>query len=188
MTNEELEARERILQATLKILEDANNPDEITIRQIALQANVGVGLINYHFQSKENLLQAAVTYAGGEIADQWEGTLDSSIVDPLERLKSMLKLNADIAVNNRKFSAITIRYELLKGEMLPCQILLPVLREIFGAEKNDQELRMISFSLVSTLQLLFIRDRDFRKFAGIDILNHSQRDRWIDFLVDNHIH
>lgn len=185
MTNDDLEARERILQATIEILNEDNNPENITIRQIAIRAKVGVGLINYHFQSKENLLQVAVARVGGEIADQWENTLDSTIEDPLDRLKSMLKANASVAIHHHKFAGIAIRYELLQGEMSVCQVIVPVLTEIFRREKTEQELKVISFMLVTSMQFMFIRDRAFKKYTAIDIFNDKQRDHWIDLMVDN---
>jgi AcrR family transcriptional regulator len=184
MTSEELEARARILQSVLDILNEDTNLDDITVRQIAKRAGVGIGLINYHFQSKENLLQAAVSQAGGEIADQWKSSLDPSIQDPIERLKSMLKVNAAVGVANSKFASIAIRYELLKGEMSTCQVILPILREICGSAKTEGEIKLISFILVSSLQLMFIRERAFKKYAEVDISNSQQRDRTIDFLVD----
>ncbi|MGO1033510.1 TetR/AcrR family transcriptional regulator, partial [Clostridioides difficile] len=40
----------------LNLLNEVDDIEEITVRKIAERANVGVGLINYHFKTKDNLL------------------------------------------------------------------------------------------------------------------------------------
>lgn len=185
MSPEEIDARERILQAALELLSEETDPEQITTRQIAERARVAVGSINYHFQSKENLFQQAIAQVAGNIADVWQQTLDESIADPVERLKTMLKTNARIAMENAKFARITISYDLLHGNMEVPQVLLPVLREIYGREKSEETVRAAALMLVTAMQLAFIRHTAFRRYAGVDITNPGQRDRWIDLLVDN---
>lgn len=45
MDKKDQDARNRILTATKEILDESDNFDQITVRQIAERANVGVGLI-----------------------------------------------------------------------------------------------------------------------------------------------
>ena len=188
MSPEEQDARKRILQATITLLNDIDDIEQITIRQIAKNAGVGSGLINYHYQSKDNLLKQAVDSVAGEIADQWERSLDHTIANPIDRLKNLLKINASVGLTNMKYARIAIQYELLHGDITVPLVILPVLREIFGAQKDEQEVRMIAFTLVTTLQVIFLRERTFRRYAGIDIFAEEQRDRWIDKLVDQFIY
>jgi len=160
------------------------DPDRITIRQIAEQAEVGIGLVNYHFQSKENLFKQAVDTAAGQIEDRWQHSLDPTIADPVERLKAMLKANARVGTDNLKYARISIQHELLHGEISVPQVILPVLREIYAGEKDEPAVRMIAFSLVTTLQVIFLRQRAFRRCAGIAMFDEDQRDLWIEQLVD----
>ena len=54
--------KENIIRATTELIEQSSGRiHEITSRKIAQQAGVGLGLINYHFGSKENLFQAIVS-------------------------------------------------------------------------------------------------------------------------------
>ena len=53
-------AKDRIFQAAVDLLNEETNPDDITVRRIAERAGVGIGAVNYHFQSKDNLLNQAV--------------------------------------------------------------------------------------------------------------------------------
>ena len=49
-----MEIKEQIINAAIDLIKETNGSiDKITIRQIAKRAGVGVGLINYHFQSNQ---------------------------------------------------------------------------------------------------------------------------------------
>ncbi len=186
MTQEELEAKERILVAAMQILsQEDSDPERITVRQIAARAGVGVGLINYHFQNKDNLVKQAIDRMNGEIADQWQRSLDASIADPVERLKAMLKINASVGAGHARLARLSIQYELLRGDLEVPVVILPVLREIFGREKGEQEIRVLAFILVTGLQVMLIREHAFRKYSGINIFDPEQREHWIDTIVDD---
>ena len=67
---DEKQARNRIIKAAIELLDEHSDPARITVRQIAERAGVGTGLINYHFQTKDNLLQEAVSSVTGNLDDQ----------------------------------------------------------------------------------------------------------------------
>ena len=49
--------KNRIIEVTTELIEQHNgNIKDITARMIATKAGVGLGLINYHFGSKEKLI------------------------------------------------------------------------------------------------------------------------------------
>ena len=82
MTEEELEARQKILNATCDLLREGVKTQSITVRRIAERAGVGIGLINYHFQSRDKLLNEAVNSLMGEQANLW---LDPALKPRLTR-------------------------------------------------------------------------------------------------------
>jgi len=67
----DFETKERLIQTTIDLLEDVDEVNDITVRQIAERAGVGIGSINYHFQSKDNLLNEAVMQVVGDVAASW---------------------------------------------------------------------------------------------------------------------
>jgi AcrR family transcriptional regulator len=184
MSPEDTEAKTRILKTVVKLLETVDKPENLTTRQIAKRAGVGVGLINYHFHSKENLLQQAATTMAGDLAGQWQSTLDASIADPVDRLKALLKANASVGARYAKLARLIILHELLEGSFGVPLILVPVLREIFGPAKPEAEVRLLAFTLVTALQVILIRERDFRQYSGLNLLEAAQRDKAIDSLVN----
>jgi len=80
--------KERILQAALDLVK-TEGFDGATVRRIASRAGVNAALVNYHFGSKERLLNAAVR----RLADSFRETfavLDEADAPPRERLRRFL--------------------------------------------------------------------------------------------------
>ena len=56
-----MDNKEAIIQATIKLIEEnGEHLEEITVRDICKNAGVGLGLVNYHFGSKDKLIEACV--------------------------------------------------------------------------------------------------------------------------------
>jgi AcrR family transcriptional regulator len=180
----DLAARERILRATVEILTEGVVGETITVRQIAGRARVGVGAINYHFESKGHLLNEAVLVTMREVANGWLEPLANHEVEPVARLRRMIKETARIAAANPELSRISIRHDLLQGDLTTPSLLLPVLREIFGRAADETSLRLIAFQLIASTQVAFLRAGVFGSYAGVDLLDDRQRDACIDALID----
>lgn len=83
-----MERKERILQAALDLLK-TEKLEALTVRKIAARAGVNAALVNYHFGSKDRLLNAAVR----RLTDSFRGTfavLEDEALPPRERLKRFL--------------------------------------------------------------------------------------------------
>ena len=182
MTDPELDPKKRILQAAMELLSE-QEPETITVRQIAERAQVGVGLINYHFQTKDNLLNDAVGGSMSEVAIQWLQANEQG--DPVMRLKNLLKETSTIGVRFPTQLKVSISFELQHGNFSVAQMIIPILREIFGMTKTEKELRVLAFQIIIPLQLASIRNDAFRVYAGIDLFNEEQRNTTIDILIDN---
>ncbi len=84
---------ERILDAVLAVLA-RDGVSGVSMRAVAREAGVAVGLANYHFDSKTALITAALERIG-----QQDGELVASIpgADPAERLRNALRQVLDPA-------------------------------------------------------------------------------------------
>ena len=185
MSNEGLEAKERILQTTMAMINEVEDVETITMRQIAERAQVGIGSINYHYQSKDNLLNEAVGRLMGDQASRWYAPYDKDEIDPVNRLKMLLIDTANVAFRHEKLSRIAVSHALLEGQMEPAQLILPILRDIYGGSKDEDELRLIAFQLITSTQVMFLRAPAFRLYSGIDIYEEKQRNRSIEIIVEN---
>ncbi len=53
--------KEKLIMVTIELITGGGgNIEDITTRAIAQKAGVGVGLVNYHFQTKDNLIEICV--------------------------------------------------------------------------------------------------------------------------------
>lgn len=56
-----MDNKERIIQATIDLInEKGEQMSGITVREICKRANVGLGLVNYHFGNKDKLIELCV--------------------------------------------------------------------------------------------------------------------------------
>jgi AcrR family transcriptional regulator len=185
MAEEELEARQKILNATCDLLREGVKTQSITVRRIAERAGVGIGLINYHFQSRDKLLNEAVNSLMGEQANLWLNPALQAQANPLESLRRLLKETSRIGVQFPAFTQVSVKYELEQGEVNVPTLLLPLLRQLYGSQKSELEIRLIAFALVTALQAAMLRMDAFRRYTGINVSNDQQRDQCIDLLIAN---
>lgn len=185
MIKKEQDARERIIQAATEILNEVSEIEKITVRQIAERANVGIGSINYHFNSKDNLLSMAV---GDVLAKMAMGFLEDKqdlSLNPIQKLKAMLKALCNVATSNSNLIQYILTQGILNGDMQTPLYLIPILKEIYGAEKEELELRVIALQILHPIQISGIAPAAFRMYSGIDLNNTEDRNKFIDMLIDN---
>lgn len=182
----DIEAKVRILQAAIGLMDEVEDSDRITIRQIAERAGVGVGLINYHFQTREHLLYTAI----GEYMTQLIAALQHTPpqgASPVDTLRYMLRSLCDIGMRHEKQMRIGAQYQMQQGDFSAANFLLPTLRQVFAGKKDETAIRFIAFQILVTTNVLLLRSDAFFKFAGLDLRNKEQRDHLLDIMIDNFI-
>jgi AcrR family transcriptional regulator len=181
----ESETRERIISATIQLLNELPDVEKITVRLVAQRAEVGVGLINYHFHTRDNLISLAI---GSIMADMATGLGRSGInhdESGEERLRSMLKSLYTFAEQHEKFIQFLLTHGIAKGDLDAALYLIPMLKEIYPQKKDEIQLRIIALQILLPIQVASINPSAFRHFTGIDLHDVKQRDAYIDTLVDN---
>lgn len=178
------DARERIIEVTLRILEEVEDVDKITVRQIAERAGVGVGLINYHFKTKDNLLSIAIGDTMSNIIT--ELSYDSVYtLDSVENLKDLLKRLCDIGIHYDKVLPFILNQCIINGNMQAQLAIIPILRNIFGDEKDEMSLRTIALQIILPIQMVALSPESFQLYSGTNIKVKHQRDNFIDILIEN---
>ena len=185
MCPNEQEARQTIINATKSILGEADDVEKITVRQIAERAGVGIGLINYHFKSKDNLLSTAIGDVMTKTIWSFTETDDYSNLESVAKLKAMMKELYNLAGSNEKLIHFILSREVLEGNMEAPLHLIPLLKEIFGNEKDDMQLRIIALQIIHPIQVTGLNISAFHMYSGIDLYNTEHRNRFIDMLIDN---
>ena len=184
MNKAEGKAKSRILEAALELLREGG-AQAATVRAIADRAKVGVGLINYHFGSKEELLyRAAASIMGDRAASGYE-PFGHSEVDPETRLRQLVRERGRIVDRFPDFYEILIQHELLEADFNVPPQFLPLLREIFNGRKRELELRLIAYTLTASIQLALLRPAAFQKLTGLNLFEADQRELALDLFVNN---
>jgi AcrR family transcriptional regulator len=179
----EADAKDRIIKAVRDMLEEGCPPEDITVRQIAKRAGVGIGTVSYHYHSKEKLVYEAV-------GSQMAGTAvvlkpGSGQGTPQERLRLFINQTAELALRYSAVFAIQLSYEMIHGDMSICYTITPLLKEIYGAEKTDLEVKLIALELISMLQAILLKLDAFQRYTGIDIRDAGQREEALDNILKN---
>lgn len=186
MAKKDQEAKARIIKvATGLLLESPDAIDKITVRQIAEQAGAGIGSINYYFGSRDKLLSIAIGNILAETANQYIDQKDTSGLEPVVRLKNMLKELCNISLANEKLIQFTLMQGVMNGDVSTPLYLVPMLKDIFGVEKDEIELRITALQLLQPLQMAGISPEAFRMYCGIDLYDATARGNLIDMLVDH---
>ena len=89
-------AKQRLINVTLELICQGKKPSEITVAHITEKAGVGNGMVNYHFQSKDNLMRTTVkrvmVCAKNALPDKIKSSVSASAE---ERLSIILKESTD---------------------------------------------------------------------------------------------
>ena len=89
--------RVQLMDATIEVLA-ARGYARTTLTEVANQAGLSHGLVNFHFQTKENLLTETLLYLAEEYRQNWVASLEAAGPSPAERLDALMRadFNPDI--------------------------------------------------------------------------------------------
>lgn len=184
MKHESIDSKERIMDTMVKLLMERKDINKITTRQIAELAEVNSALINYYYQSKENLVYRAVEFCMENIAKK---IFDEDMKDenPVTRLKSMIKAFANFVFENYYLSEIAVSNEIRHGSINTSTTILPLLSEIFEETKTETELKLIALQIIVPMQVMFLNADEYKGHLKKDLFNEELRSELLDQMIDN---
>ncbi len=170
------------MDAAISLMRETQDPQRLTVRQIAERAGVNSALVSYYYGSKEDLIHAAVDAILRAEAGNWLAPPDNE-ADPIKRLKEMLRQMSDMVIGYFQFTKVSLEFALTQGGAEVAQMILPLLRAI-DPGRDEREVRLLSFVFISGLQSVLVRQETFRSYTGYDLFDKTQRDEILDKLVD----
>ena len=181
------DAKEQILDTTVQLLLDSEDPESITVRDIAAAAGVQLAMINYYFRSKDELLYQAVVVLRNKMAGDWLSAKGKDKeMNPYMRFREMCIALCAMSVKYSKYIRLTVEYELTKAEIVSTQHTLPLIREICGDKRSETSIRITAYEIISTLQLIFFRAKDISAYLGFDVLEYDRMVEIIDTILAIH--
>ena len=183
METNNFSAKEKILRAVIELIETEENLEDISIRHIAKKAEVNVALINYYYQSKENLMNQAIEVKLGSIVNEvFKNKRNEATA--AETLKTVLINTADLGFRYYKLSKISVATELKLGCRSTCDMVLPLLQEIF-LNKSESELKLIALQLIVPFTVMLLYPEHYQNYLFTDFFDEQQRNEKMNQMIDN---
>ncbi len=179
--------KEHIMDVTTQLIQESDGDiNQITIRRIAERAQVGLGLINYHFGSKDKLILECIQRIINNVVHCFtpeEKTYGEN--DDKYRLVDWAKQVYDFLFENRVISMMSIL-----GDMQDYHAACNSVNTQRGFSlalagfADDKQERMLAFSLTSIMQVAFLSGEHSKEIIGYDLYKKEERDLFIDTVVE----
>ena len=177
--------KEKLIDATFALMEELDDPLNVTSRQIAERAGTKPSMINYCFGSRENLIyQTFQKQYMSFLKDKEIEKLIASDLAPKDLLKKLHFIVAKCLVENPKFTKAITGYVLFNRDLSQESFSFPYVKKHYAGKKTDKECRLIAYELSAMMQLIVFRKDDIRASFGIDPDNDKELQKIIDMRVD----
>lgn len=180
MTN----VKEAIIKATTELIEE-NNGDikAVTSRAIAERSGIALGLINYHFKSKDKLIELCVQRIVNKIllcfytVNGEDGNVINSVIKQAKQVM-------DFFFENKAMAKIFILSDLkeyrAKNNSVATQ---NGLKLTIGDKVDNQKKRLLCFILTSALETAFLAGDCAKDILGCDLNDKDERDFFVEDTV-----
>jgi len=182
--------KEKILQTTLQII-STEGVKGITIRKIAKISGVNIAAINYHFKSKENLINNTLKLFGKKMETTF-AELDTLPLSPKEKLKHFLLSFSDSQIKYPGFMRSQIERISHGDDMTPKavenmklgrKVLLKLIKAI-TKEESEEKLSMILFQLMSGIMLPILYGKYVEEIYEFNFSDGETRERFIMLAIE----
>lgn len=176
--------KNRIIEATTELIEQHNgNISEITARMIAKKADIGLGLINYHFGSKEKLITECVQRIIGKVVTGFQ--MPKQYESDKERLTACATYVFDFLFEHSAISRVSILGD-LQNYTENCNSVFTQ-RGFSLSLKNaisNEDKSMFVFILTAAMQVAFLGSETVKQLLGYDFTKNEDRAAYISKLID----
>ena len=177
--------KDKLIDATFALMEEADDPLNVTSRQIAERAGTKPSMINYCFGSRENLIyQTFQKQYLDFLKEEPIAELIASDISPKELLKKLHFIVAKCLVENPKFTKAISPFVLFERDLSKESFSFPYVKKHYAGRKTDRECRLIAYELSSMMQLMICRKEDIKRDFGIDLDNAKELKKYIDMRID----
>lgn len=177
--------KEKLIKATTMLMENVDDPLKVTSREIANTAGVNVAMINYCFESRENLIYEV-------FQSQYKSFLNNSNVieliesdlSPKELLKELHFIVAKCLVEHYKFTKAITGFVLFKRDLSQESFSFPYVYKHFNGTKSVKECKFIAYEMSTMMQLIIYRIDDFKRDMDINLYDMDELKKYIDLRID----
>ncbi|MFR1973349.1 MAG: TetR/AcrR family transcriptional regulator [Oscillospiraceae bacterium] len=170
-----MDNKEAIIQATIKLIEEnGEHLEEITVRDICKNAGVGLGLVNYHFGSKDKLIEACVERIINGIVERFQNIREEiEGLSSFEKLEYLGNMTLDFLFEHAAVSRISVLTDMQSPkECDNTYRTYAAYLSLVSACRPDWDtatVRRKTFCLITIMQQTFLRHETISKMLNIDL-------------------
>ena len=182
------EVKERIIKAATELIEESGGKTEsITSRKIAERADVALGLINYHFNNKDNLINICTKRILSGIIMCFLPDEDGiEVHSDKEQVAQRAKKVLDYIFRYPSVSGISTMEDLREYTMRGNSV---AIQKGFSLAINKKTMdedtkRLLVFMLTSAIQTAFLARGVSKDVLGYDVTVKSERDACVQRMTE----
>lgn len=175
----------KLLEATKRLLINGSCPEDLTVREIAKEADSAPGMINYYFRGKENLIQEAINSIMLMKINTLNNGKSSKSSDIKEQLIEVLSSNAELGERFEKLYKYTVIEDYKNGAIAASHSILPILRKFYFGEKDEAEIRILASQILLPIQSYYINHEKLLEGVDLDLSIEGGREKLIRTIVNN---
>lgn len=176
--------KENIIKATTELIEHSDGGIRtITARGIAEKASIGLGLINYHFGSKDNLITICVQRIISNVINRFD--VKKAYKTDKERLTAWAVYVFEFLFENPAISRISILCD-IQNYTADCNsvytqkgFMLALINDV-----SDRDKPILVFVLTAAMQMAFLGSETAKQLLGYDFTKSEDRAAYINKLID----
>ncbi len=185
-------SKEQLIDTTINLINE-NNGDvsKVTVREITTRSGVAVGLINYLFKNKDNLIACCVQKIIRNIVSSFKPILNiDNNLDDLTKTKVKLigtaKQVFEFLFSNSSICKISILsdYNNYTDDSNSNMTIMGFKNLMNDLKIEELEKERIAFCLTNSMQIAFIRSFTNNKYLGYDFSKEESRNKYIEDLVN----
>jgi len=177
--------KDSLLKATFRLMEEKDDPMNVTSREIASAAGVKPSMINYCFGSRENLIYQTFQKQYLDFMEMQNiREIILSGLSPKDLLKKLHFIVAKCLIENPKFTKAVTGFVLFKRDLSMESFSYPYVYKHYAGKKSEAECKLIAYELSTMMQLIIFRSEDMKKDFGIDLSNPEELKHYIDMRLD----
>lgn len=176
-----MDNKEAIIQATMELIQEKGEQiQEITVREICRKANVGLRLLNYHFENKDKLIELCVERMVNGIVDNFKSIREKTEgLDPMEKLSCLGNMTLTFLFEHYAVSKISMLTDMQTPKEddnthKTCAAYLPLVAAC-RPDWDRETLERRTFCLIAAMQQSFLRSKVILQTQGIDLTNPEER-------------
>ena len=176
--------KNRIIEVTTELIEQYDGDIKaITSRMIADKAGIGLGLINYHFESKEKLITECVQRIIGKVVSGFH--MEQEFSSDKERLTACATYVFNFLFENSAISRISILGD-FQYYTENCNSVLTQYGFLNSLKEDilDRDKPMLVFILTTAMQVSFLGSETVKQLLGYDFTKSVDRAAYIRNLIN----